>query len=238
MTDESGYVPTVSPEAAERIRRWHESAYAAGRAEGRSERTFDYLGRTIVVPPGVQPITPVSFLLGEAVLAEAREDDRVLDMGTGSGVNAILAASVAHQVVAVDINPAAVEAARRNAELNGVADRVQVGLSDVFASVEGEFDLIVFDPPFRWFAPRDMYERATTDENYQAMTTFFRAAHSHLTPGGRMLVFFGTSGDLGYLRTLAQQAGFSEKTVAHADTVKDGMCVDYCTFRFTASTQP
>jgi release factor glutamine methyltransferase len=51
------------------------------------------------------PITGASHLLGQAVLADVRESDRVLDIGTGSGDNAIVAASKANDVVAVDINP-------------------------------------------------------------------------------------------------------------------------------------
>jgi release factor glutamine methyltransferase len=42
--------------------------------------------------------------------------DRVLDMGTGSGIHAILAAQVSQDVIGVDIIPEAVEAATRNAE--------------------------------------------------------------------------------------------------------------------------
>src|SRR6266545_3858928 len=140
------YTPTVSDEYAERIRRWHENAYRMSRDEaGDGDQTFEYLGRTIVVPPQVMPITAVSQLLGEAVLAEVREADRVLDMGTGSGVNAILAASKSTDVVAVDVNPVAVEAARANAARNGVADRVDVRVSDVYAEVSGEFELLIFD---------------------------------------------------------------------------------------------
>jgi SAM-dependent methyltransferase len=146
VADSTDYTPTVSAEYAERIRRWHESAYRAARAEGLGTQTFAYLGRTIVVPPDVMPITPVSHLLGEAVLAEVRESDRVLDTGTGSGVNAILAAGTSPNVLAVDINPHALAAARANAERNGVADRIDVRHSDVFTTVEGTFDLIVFDP--------------------------------------------------------------------------------------------
>jgi release factor glutamine methyltransferase len=136
------YTPMVSEEYAERIRRWHENAYRLAKAEaGSSEgQTFDYLSRTIVVPPQAQPITGMSHLLGEAVLEEVRESDRVLDMGTGSGVNAILAASKAAEVVAVDINPVAVEVARNNAAYNGVADRIAIRRSDVFSNVDGEFD--------------------------------------------------------------------------------------------------
>src|SRR6266508_1994251 len=228
------YTPTVSDEYAERIRRWHENAYRMSRDEaGDGDQTLEYLGRTIVVPPQVMPITAVSQLLGEAVLAEVREADRVLDMGTGSGVNAILAASKSTDVVAVDVNPGAVEAARANAARNGVADRVDVRVSDVYAEVSGEFELMIFDPPFRWFAPRDLLERASTDENYAAMTAFFRGARQRLTPNGRMLIFFGSSGDLGYLRGLFDEQGFAAEVIATDSVVKDGWRVDYFTFRLT-----
>lgn len=233
MADSADYTPTLSTEYAERIREWHESAYQRAKVEGVNGQTFTYLGRTIVVPPHVQPITGMSHLLGEAVLADARESDRVLDMGTGSGVNAILAAGASRQVVAVDINPHAVAAAQANAERNGVADRIDVRQSDVFDAVDGLFDLIVFDPPFRWFAARDLLERATADENYRAMTTFFRYVRRHLAPGGRLLIFFGTSGDLGYLQALVAEQGFGSEVVANAELVKDGLPVEYFTFRLT-----
>src|SRR5918997_3058287 len=229
------YTPMVSEEYAERIRRWHEDAYRRAKTEAGSGegQTFDYFGRTIVVPPQVQPITGMSHLLGEAVLEEVRESDRVLDMGTGSGVNAILAASKAAEVVAVDINPVAIEAARNNAADNGVADRIEVRSSDVFSNVDGKFDLIIFDPPFRWFAPRDLLEAATTDENYQAMTTFFREARRHLALNGRMLIFFGSSGDLAYLKRLIDEGGFAAEVVAEQALVKDGWWIEYYTYRLT-----
>jgi release factor glutamine methyltransferase len=179
------------------------------------------------------PITPVSHLLGEAVLAEARSTDRVLDMGTGSGVNAILAAGTSRQVMAVDINPQALAAARANAERNGVADRIDVRYSDVFSAVDGTFDLIIFDPPFRWFAPRDLLEAASADQNYRALTTFFRSARRHLKPGGRMLIFFGTSGDLEYLKRLVAHQGFRAEPIAHQDLVKARVRVEYFTYRLS-----
>jgi release factor glutamine methyltransferase len=227
-------VPTLSAEYAELVRQWHERSYAAAQRE--TTETVDYLGRTLVVPPDVMPITPMSHLLGEAVLAETADGDRVLDMGTGSGVNAVLAAARASYVLAVDINPHAVEAARHNAERNGVADRIDVRHSDVFSDVDGAFDLIVFDPPFRWFTPRSQFEAATTDENYRAMTEFFRNARSHLAPTGKMLIFFGTSGDLGYLTQLAEEAGFAKEVVATDSLQRDGWTVEYFTFRMTLMT--
>lgn len=233
MAEPTNYTPTLSAEDVERIGRWHEKAYRTAKAEGAAEQSFSCLGRTIVVPPNVQPITLVSHLLGEAVLAEAREADRVLDMGTGSGVNAILAAGASSDVVAVDINPVAVVAARANAQRNGVAARVEVLQSDVFENVDGRFDLMIFDPPFRWFAPRDLLETATTDENYRAMTTFFRSARRYLAPGGRLLIFFGTSGDLGYLQSLIAAQNFQVDTLARERLVKDGVEVDYFAYRLS-----
>lgn len=221
---------TISEDDVRRIRAWHERAYRASSAR-HTPQTYDYLGATIVVPPGVQPVTPVSHLLGEAVRAHVEPGDRVLDMGTGSGVNAVLAAMAGASVLAVDVNPEAVRAARANAERNGVGERVEARISDVFGQVDGRFDLMVFDPPFRWFTPREPAERAMTDENYQAMRLFFEQAADHLVDGGRMLIFFGTSGDLGYLRNVMASNGFVDEEIAHLADEKDGVSVEYVTFR-------
>ncbi len=227
------YVPTLSKEHVEQVRRWHKRAYAEGRAEGRGEQSFYYLGTEIVVPPDVMPVTPMSHLLGEAVLAEVKTGERVLDMGTGSGVNAILAATKGARALAVDINPHALGAAGANAERNGVADLVEVKYSEVFSKVEGTFDLVVFDPPFMWFRPRDLLEAAMTDEGHGALRAFFGGVRSHLAPSGRVLIFFGTSGDLGYLQRLVDSSGFVSEVIAQDELTRDGWRVQYFTFRLT-----
>lgn len=67
-----------------------------------------------------------------------QKGDRVLDIGTGSGILSIAAALLgAGEVLALDIDPVAVEAANRNAEDNGVKDRMQVQCQD-FADFEGD----------------------------------------------------------------------------------------------------
>lgn len=212
-----------------RIRRWHEAAHRDSTT--RPDHTVDYLGRTLHIPPDVHPITGTSHLLGQAVLDEVRSTDRVLDMGTGSGVNAILAAATAREVLAVDTNPSAITTTRANAARNGVT--LTARHSDVFSAVDGRFDLIIFDPPFRWFAPRDTLETATTDHHYRAMNTFFAQVSAHMTDTARLLIFFGTSGDLDHLHTRAAAAGLTSQTLATTQHTRDDWTVDYFTYRMT-----
>ncbi|NHI15863.1 DUF7059 domain-containing protein [Microbacterium excoecariae] len=73
---------------------------------------------------------------------------RVLDLGTGCGVQALRARRYADAVVATDISERALAFARISALLNGV-DAVETRLGSLFAPVAGEtFDRIVSNPPF------------------------------------------------------------------------------------------
>lgn len=69
---------------------------------------------------------------------------RVLDVGTGSGILAIAAAKLgASEVIATDIDDAALEAAQENAERNGVAEKINFVKSDLLRQVRGQFDIVV-----------------------------------------------------------------------------------------------
>jgi len=69
----------------------------------------------------------------------------VLDVGTGTGILAVAAVALgAPRVFAIDVDPDAVAAARKNAEANGVADRIHVGLGGPEALPRtSAFDLVV-----------------------------------------------------------------------------------------------
>ena len=75
---------------------------------------------------------------------------RVADVGTGSGAVAIALAVNRPQVEvwATDTSPAAVELARENARLHGVADRVHVLQGDLLAPIPHPVDLIVANLPY------------------------------------------------------------------------------------------
>lgn len=81
--------------------------------------------------------------LAVAALEAHGPGERVLDVGCGSGVLAVVAARLgAPEVTAIDVEPEAVRATAANAAANGVADRIDVGLGPL-GEVTGSFDLVL-----------------------------------------------------------------------------------------------
>jgi release factor glutamine methyltransferase len=77
---------------------------------------------------------------------------RIADVGTGSGILAVCTARYVpnSQVTAIDISPAAIAVARRNAERHGVADRIEFVEGDLLSGepAEPRFDYVVSNPPY------------------------------------------------------------------------------------------
>ncbi len=77
-----------------------------------------------------------------------KQSRNTLDLGTGCGVHAFLAAAHSDKVFATDLNPRAVQMAEFNARLNGLSNVTCVG-GNLFEPVHGQqFDLVVSNPPF------------------------------------------------------------------------------------------
>ena len=89
-----------------------------------------------------------TFLIAENMRVE--EGDVVLDMGTGCGILAVLAAEKTKRVVAVDVNPYAIECALKNAEMNGAKEKIEFRQGDLFQPVKlnENFSLILFNAPY------------------------------------------------------------------------------------------
>ena len=151
----------------------------------------------------------------------ARQGDTVLDLGTGAGFAAVLAARVATRVVATDVVPECVALAARNAALNGVADRVDVRLGDCYEPVQGEtFDLIVSGPPQMPTPPdrdrEDWMARADNGgvDGWAVLDRLIAGAPGHLAPEGRLrFTIFGFLGEQRGLATL-RAAGLVPRVVA------------------------
>lgn len=114
--------------------------------------------------------------------------DRALDLGTGCGIQALLVARHAREVVATDISARALAFAELNALLNGV-ENVTFRQGSMFEPVAGEeFGLIVSNPPFV-ITPRvdgvTAYEYRDGGLIGDALVEqFLRQVPAHLAPGG------------------------------------------------------
>lgn len=141
-----------------------------------------------------------------------------VEVGTGSGILALSAARAgAAKVVALDINPAAVEAANGNAQRNGLGDNVEARLSDLFSAVgpDERFDVIISSPPSFSGEPADMADRAWhAGEGYRHLEHLFGQAYAHLSDDGEMLVLLSSDTNVPLMQQWARAAGFSWRQVA------------------------
>jgi release factor glutamine methyltransferase len=98
--------------------------------------------------PGVFQPPSDSYMLADQLKRERLGPGvSVLDLGTGSGHLAVVAALAGASATAVDVSRRAILSARLNARLNGV--RVTALRGDLFAPVAGRrFDVIVSNPPY------------------------------------------------------------------------------------------
>lgn len=98
-------------------------------------------GRDYVMGIGASSLTLANLTI--------RKPSRLtLDLGTGCGLQALLASRHSEKVIAVDINERAVAFAGFNAALNGI-ENVECRRGDFFGPVGGvEFDLIISNPPY------------------------------------------------------------------------------------------
>jgi methylase of polypeptide subunit release factors len=136
----------------------------------------------------------------------------VFDIGTGTGVLALIAArSGARSVIATDIDPRAVDCARRNVTRLGLDAIVRVERADLFPG--GGADRLMFNPPWLPGKPRTLLDRSIFDPGGVLLARFLREAPASLNPGGQAWLVLGDLAERIGLRReneveeLAQSAG-------------------------------
>jgi methylase of polypeptide subunit release factors len=159
-------------------------------------------------------------LVARAAAAWPVAGKRAVDVGTGTGVLALVLARAGAAVVATDVEPRAVACARENVERLGLAARVDVRLADLFP--DGAADLVVSNPPWLPDEARTPLERAVYDPGGLFLDRLVRGLPGHLAPGGEAWVVLSDLAELlglrppGHVAALAASAGLRVTDVLEA----------------------
>lgn len=130
---------------------------------------------------------------------------RAVDIGCGAGPGAVLIARArpGAEVLAVDINERALRFTRVNAAL-ARATNVGARRSDLLTDVDGEFDLIVANPPYLLDRDRRVYRHGGGCLGEGLSVAIAALAGTRLAPGGTLLLYTGSAicGGVDRLRAL------------------------------------
>ena len=128
-----------------------------------------------------------SFLLQKNIKKFVKLDGKVLDVGTGSGIQAEEARKYCEYVTAVDINPEVIAYCKKK------FDNIKIVESDLFSNVTGKFDLITFNPPY---LPDDSRVKDLAldggKHGYELTERFLNGVSAHLNKNGKLLLLFSS----------------------------------------------
>jgi SAM-dependent methyltransferase len=164
---------------------------------------------------GVYPPTRTepSDLVAEAAERWPVEGKRAFDVGTGTGVLALVLARRGATVVATDVDPRAVACARENAERLGLAERVEAVEADLWPP--GRADLVVSNPPWIPGEPHGPIDRAIFDPGGATLRRLVGGLPERLVPGGEAWIVISDLAEIlglrprDHLPALAARAGLA-----------------------------
>lgn len=138
----------------------------------------------------------VQMIESELIRAPLRSGARILDVGCGAGPGGI-AATIASRaaspaLVLADINGQALLHARVNAALANVS-RVTFAQGDLYAPVDGSFDLIVANPPYLVDSAARAYRHGGGALGASLSMRIVSEGMQRLNPGGRLLLYTGAA---------------------------------------------
>jgi release factor glutamine methyltransferase len=191
---------------------------------------------TLKVDARVLVPRPETEVLVELVLARLPDGGALLDVGTGSGAIALAVADERPdtRVTAVDVSAGALALARENRDALGLADRVELVESDLYAHLPAgaRFDVVAANPPY---IPEDdprLDPRVRDHEPHVAIFAgadglalirrLVAGARERLEPGGTLAIEVA-EGQAPRVRALLDDAGFR-----HVVTERDLAAIERC----------
>lgn len=179
---------------------------------------------------GVYEPAEDSFLLAENL--SVKEGDVVLDMGTGCGLIAVLAAEKAKKVVATDVNPQAIRCTMQNAVLNNVPNKIETQQGDLFKPIRKSerFDLILFNAPYlpseEW-EEQDLASQAWAGgkNGRKIINRFIQEAPAHLRMSGRILLVQSSLSDVEQSLRMFSELGLVARVIAQCKVAFEAIVV-------------
>jgi len=180
-----------------------------GRAQGEPLQhllgTVEFCGHEFLVDKRAMVPRPETEELTELLIVDCglRIAERILDVGTGSGIIALsLAAKFPDsKVLAVDISDDALALAKENAARLGLTERVEFQKGDLLESLDERFDLIVANLPYVSTEDRHLLAREVLHDPEVALfggpagdeivRRLIEQAPTHLNPGGLLALEIG-----------------------------------------------
>jgi len=176
-------------------------------------------GFRLFVPKNVYEPHEDSLLLANAVEKHAR--GLVLDMGTGSGLQALVAARKPEvvRVIATDVNEFALQAAETNARENKLSHKIFFKKSNLFnelreAEYAKAFDTIVFNPPYLPTSAREKLRGEINvafdggESGREVINAFLKEFDSFLRPDGVLLMAHSSLADNKTTISFLEKKGF------------------------------
>jgi release factor glutamine methyltransferase len=178
--------------------------------------SLDYEGLQIEVTSETYSPSDDSYLLAEHL--KIMPTDVVLEIGTGCGIIALVAARTAKMVIATDISPIAIQCARKNAKTNHLESNLEIRQGNLFDPIKTEerFNLILSNPPYLPESEEDQQQGAQWLEKAwnggrsgrKFIDRFIKECKFYLEPLGRVQMVQSSLSNITKSCELFQKQGF------------------------------
>ena len=190
---------------------------------------LEYEGIKLELSEDVYPPEDDTLLFLEALKKEdCSGKEETLEIGCGCGLLSLFMARRVVRVTGTDINEKAVELSKRNAELNEIRN-VEFLVSDMFSKVEGNFDVILFNPPY---LPTTEPPREAIDLSYHGgqegrvlTSRFLKTFPQYLDAGGRVYLLQSSLSGIKDTLEFLQKKRYSAKIIAEKNVFFEKLVV-------------
>lgn len=179
---------------------------------------LDYKGIPYQTHPEVYEPAEDTFLFAENLQVERR--DHILEIGTGTGLIAIIVSRQCRTVTATDVNPQAIDCAVKNIITNK-AYNVKLKQGDLFEPVQNEkFDLILFNTPYLPTSEEEMVDDELDaawdggEDGRKVIDQFLEGLKDHLKPSGRVQLVQSSLSNVEHTLKKLDEMGFDASVTA------------------------